>query len=70
MYDLEKRTQVFSIYDLIKGQRFLISDNDKVLVDYLALQNEQFEKQTLKAKIMKWKSIADYSAVRSENSDL
>jgi hypothetical protein len=39
VYDLEKKSQAVSIYDLAKGSKFLISDDSKVLTDYLALQN-------------------------------
>ena len=69
MYDLDKRIKVETIYDLVKGKRFLISDSEKVLEEYLDVKNEQFEKQTLQTKIKKWKSIADCSE-GVENGDL
>lgn len=53
------------MYDLLKGERFLIGDDPKVIIEYSAMENSETEKKSMQDKIQKWKSLAECETVTS-----
>ncbi len=65
VFDLDTKREVTELYDLLKGERFLIGDDAKVMVEYLAMESSETEKQSMQDKIQKWKSLAECETVTS-----